>query len=447
MKALGKGIGHALTALPLLFSTPLSAQSLTDLYAAALDNNPAFRVFELRVEEAEAQYVQSRSQLLPQLSASADYNWNEFDNRREPVEGYAGTRGIVQASQALFDLVSYFRLKGTGATVREAEQRLEAARMNLAGDVIDRYLSVLEANDDLHYVRAEKRETAGQRERLEFMHERQLAKITDLRETEAYYQGLLTREIEATNARAIALEALRELTGVLADGRLALQRTAFDLPPDDADGWVDVAKQNNGMLIALGHAIEAARNLLRSNRAGRLPSVALTSSFIYSDQGFDNRAAPAYDVTSVGVQVTVPLFEGGRITGSVREAGARYAIAVQEYEQTRRQIESETRTAFLNALASHARMGSTDSEESAMARLLDAQEKSYDLGASTIVDVLRARRRLFKARSDQLRARYDYIRDMTALRIRAGALSDGDLAEIDSWLAQTSGGAPGAAPE
>jgi len=49
------------------------------------------------------------------------------------------------------------------------------------------------------------------------MRERQLAKITDLLEVEAYYQGLLTREIEARSARGVALERLRETSGMSAE--------------------------------------------------------------------------------------------------------------------------------------------------------------------------------------------------------------------------------------
>ena len=46
-----------------------------------------------------------------------------------------------------------------------------------------------------------------------------------------------------------------------------------------------------------------------------------------------------------------------------------------------------------------------------------------------------ALQRLFKARSDQSKARYDYIRDVTTLRVRAGALSLQNIEEIDGWMA------------
>lgn len=45
-----------------------------------------------------------------------------------------------------------------------------------------------------------------------------------------------------------------------------------------------------------------------------------------------------------------------------------------------------------------------------------------------------AQRRLFKSCSDRSKARYDYIRDLTLLRTRAGSLNEQDIAEIDAWM-------------
>jgi outer membrane protein len=70
----------------------------------------------------------------------------------------------------------------------------------------------------------------------------------------------------------------------------------------------------------------------------------------------------------------------------------------------------------------------------ALERALDAQQKSFQLGVSTIIDVLIAQRRLYQARSGLSNARYDYIRDMVTLRIRAGALALADIEEINRWM-------------
>jgi len=55
---------------------------------------------------------------------------------------------------------------------------------------------------------------------------------------------------------------------------------------------------------------------------------------------------------------------------------------------------------------------------------------------ATIVDLLIAQRRLYRARSDRLKARYDFIRDFATLRVRAGRFADRDVEEVDSWMAR-----------
>jgi len=187
--------------------------------------------------------------------------------------------------------------------------------------------------------------------------------------------------------------------------------------------------------MALQQAIEAAQMELRSGRAEYSPRLALTVSQTHSDQAYDNRLVPAYNVGTVGVQLTIPLYEGGRVQATVKDATARLEIAREKYEGARREIERDARTAYLNATTNHARIGSTGDEVQALERVVDAQKKSYELGVSTMIDVLISERRHFKARSDRQKARYEYIRGFTMLRVRSGRLTDQDVEEIDSWMA------------
>lgn len=119
----------------------------------------------------------------------------------------------------------------------------------------------------------------------------------------------------------------------------------------------------------------------------------------------------------------------------MRDAQARHRIAREQFEQKRREIEQETRTAYLDAMASYSRIDSTRQEVRAQEKAAEAQERGYELGASTIVDLLEARRRLLKARVEQAKARYDYIRGLVGLQVRAGSLSSPFMEEINGWMA------------
>lgn len=436
---------HSILAI-LTVLVPISANAgmLLKLYQQALDTNPTLLSKTYAIDRATAQEDQAFSRLLPQVSAVGAYSLNNFNQQSNGVQddltsNYAGLRGTVQARQALFDLPSYRRYQGAKAATQQTQQELEAFRMELAGEVLDRYLQVLEATDQITYVISEKEATTSQIEQLREMLQRQMARITDLYETEAYYQTLNTLEIEAKNKKAVGLERLRETTGISLDEVTPMGNEKMPEVPVNLNKWVQDAIQNNPNLAALKYAIESSGELIASSKAEHLPKLDLQLLETYSDQGYDNRQLPAYNVGSASLQLTIPIYEGGRVNASVSEAVARQQIAKQEYNEARRKIELETRTSFLNAAASHARIASTGQEVEAQNKSYEAQQIGYELGASTIVDVLNNRKLLFKARVDQLKARYDYNRNLIALRIWAGGLSIADIEEIDGWFTPDNG--------
>lgn len=410
------------------------AQSLLEFYQHALETNPSVRGSEFGVEQARAQEDLALAKLRPQVSASASHSWVDDRPSGLAARGYQGERADVQARQALIDLASYFKLQGARFTVSQSEQEREAARMKLGGDVVDRYLVVLQAGDEMAHLQAEKDAIEAQLKRLRFMYERQLAKVTDVYEVQAYYQGLLTKEIEARNARAVALERLHETSGLNARQVAPLARASFSPVPGNQEQWVSDSASKNPSLVALQNAIEAAQKLIESGRAEHVPQLALTASRVYANQGYDNRSAPPYVVGTVGLQLSIPLYEGGRVQATVRDAIARYDMAREKLEGARREIARDVRTAYLNASTNHARIDSTNEEVRSLEMVVEERKKSYSLGASTVIDVLVAQQRLYKAKSEQSKARYDYIRNLTTLRARAGTLARRDIEEVDTWM-------------
>lgn len=409
---------------------------LLDLYRQALTNNPTLLSKQYAVDQAEAREDQAFSRLLPQVSATGGYSLNYFHSQGIPARNYDGLRGTVQARQALFDLSSYLKFRGAEALTRQSEEEQEAYRMELAGELVDRYLQVLEAADKIAYLAEEKKNVEMQILRLKEMFKRQMTKVTDLYEVEAYYQALNTQMIEAGNEKAIGLERLREITGIVPKTLDLLSIQTFPSAPVNVEHWINEAVTSNPNLFALKAALESAERIIASSKAEHLPQLALQLSETYSDQSYDNRQTPPYDVGSATLQVNIPIYEGGRVDAAVREAVAKRHIVLQEYESVRRQIERETRTSFLNAMASYARIDSTQREVEARDKAQVAQQRGYELGASTIVDLLESRRDAFKTQTQHLKACYDYARGLVMLRVWSGGLSLQNIEDIDKWFTQ-----------
>jgi outer membrane protein len=441
-----------LLVLPLTLLSPTAEAAerppanLLELYDLALATNPVVMGRQYSVVQVEAQQDQARSKLLPQVSATGNITWNELtqegpnQSTGQPTDftaQYQGLRGVVQARQALFDLASYRAYEGAGLTVKQAEQDLENARMGLATDLVDRYLEFLLAHDEASYVQSDLDVTDGEMQRIRRLYERAMAKVTDLYEVEAYAQTLKTRELEIHNAKAIALEKVREVVGTPVADLARLTKDELPPVPGQSDQWVADAVTRHPAIRALHHAMDASAKAIASQWANHLPQLSLQMAGIYAKNGgFDNRQLDPYTVGSLGLQLTVPLFSGGSMKAGEREAVARFEMVKYKRLEKQREIERETRTAYLNAQTGYARIASTAREVEARVKARDGQQRGYELGAATIVALLEAKKNLLKSRFAHARARYDYIRSLVALRVWGGTLTRVDLEELNGWLAR-----------
>jgi outer membrane protein len=325
-------------------------------------------------------------------------------------------------------LASWRQIDAESLRVKQSEQEVEAMRTDVAADVLERVLAVLDASEELTVVQAEKDAVRGQRTRLRRMVDRQMAKITDLLEVDAHYVTLEAREIEARNAVLTALEDLRESTGVEVSVLRPLAANGVPELGDDIDAWVRRGLERSPRMAAGQRAVEAEQRAVASARAEHLPKLAMTASKAWSDTDSDSRRNEPYNVASVGVQLNVPIYEGGRVDATVREALARQELAQARLEQTRRELQREVRSAWLKAESGRQRIDATRQSVEAQETAREAQQRGFDLGLVTVVDLLETQHRLYRARSEHARARHDYLKGLVSLHRFAGALGEDDIA-------------------
>ncbi len=431
------------------------AVTLDELFQGALLGNPALKLRELEVERNRAESDVARSRLGPQVMAAASLSLNDLRDRLVGTETYLGRRASMVARQTLYDPASRLRLEAMDAST--AQRQLEASQLHTAllGELLDRYLLALGAQDQWLTVQAEAVAAARQVERLRALRERQMARINDLAEAEAYVRALATRAIDARNARAMALGHLHELSGLEVQAVRGLRKEPIALEAlqairapgtpgtpgtpgatemRDVQSLVSQAVAIHPQLLALRQAVEAARRHRLATQAEGRPQVAATFNYVWSDQGYDSRRQPSYRSASAGLELRWPLWDSGRLDASVRENLARQASAEQSLEQAQRVIEREVRTAWLSAQANLDRIEATTAEVRAFEQTVLAQERALELGVARVTDVLDARRRLLAAKADLAKARYDHVRDLSTLRLRTQPVVASELAAWDAWF-------------
>lgn len=416
----------------LISPNDVMAEDLLSLYRAALSGNPSLRTRELGAERARAEAELVRSRLLPQLSVQTSASRNDYRDVLTDLR-FNGNRTIWSARQALLDLPSLYRLQGARAAVTQADREAAQARAELFGQLVDQYLNALQAEDELAQLRVEQEAAERQVDRLRAMREREMAKITDLTEAIVWVRQLGTREIDANNKAAAARVRLRELTGRDPGPLATLARTSFPAVPGSEASWVDAALTNNAIIASRRAAADSSRLATDAARAEHLPQLSLALQRNQSNQDIDNSPRREFTVDSISVELRIPIYEGGRVSASTASAQAQLAIANEQLEVARREIERDIRLLFANTQADLARIDSTNAEVDALSETVSAQQRGYELGVVTIIQVLDARRRLLRSRVDQAKARYDFLRDFIGLKLRAG-LTEADVENLNRWL-------------
>lgn len=436
----------------LVFSVPVCADDLLSLYKRAVLASPELSGSEYTVDMARAQEDQAFGQLLPDIRLSGNYSLNRYhseSNRRQLIfndpatndtSTYSGKRASINARQPLFDAQAYLWMKSRQAETSQREEELLANHQKLIVDLVERYITALEASDKREIISIELDSTEKQLKRVESLQSRQLALITDLYEIQARTETLRTDLIDSDNEANIALEKLRELTGDAVTNVEPVRLSFNQKPPDhNVVIWVDDARKFNPELKALNYAVDSAKRSITSYQAAHLPRIELQVSGIYTNTSINGISANRpYEVGTLGIEATLPLYQGGITSAKVREAQARKGLSEASREQKLRELEQKTRAAYLDMASSPARSLATDRQLDASEKSRDAMIEGYDLGVVTIVDLLNAEKQLSEARRGQRQARYRYIKAYATLYFQAGRLVADEVIQLNSWLVTAS---------
>ena len=416
-----------------LLSAPAVSADLLSLYRSAASDNPSLKVRSLTTARTQAEARVAESRLYPQITLQSSYSHNDYQASGTGTS-FNGQRTTLMVRQPLMDIASRHRRDGAQVAIGQAESEAQQARGELFAQLADQYLALLESFDEIQRLQAEKDAATRNVVRLRAMRAREMARVNDLAEAVAWTQQLAIQEIDAMNKEAAARVWLREIAGIDPGAPPLMTRQSFPAVSESEQYWVSSALASHPGLSARRQGVEANRQSVAAARAEHLPQLVAFYQRNETNQDIDNAPRPRFSVDSVGLELKIPIYEGGRTSAAERVAQRQLDIANEQLEGITRQVEREVRLAFASAVANRARIDASDAQVDALVQTVKAQERGYELGVVTVVQVLDARRRLLRARSDQSRARYNYLRDLIALRIRGGVLTEADVAEFNRWF-------------
>jgi outer membrane protein len=446
----------------LLGSALPQAESLSDIYELALENDAQLKAEQAQyLARTESAYL-ARSALLPQVSTSYSYTdtdadrWGQSRDFNDPPElpiiktksntdtdtdGYS-----VSLSQAIFDLPAWFSFQSGKEISKQAAATFAGNQQNLIVRTVDAYLLVLRAQDNLSASQAQERAFERQLEQSQQRFEVGLIAITDVYEAQAAFDLSRVNRIVDENNVSVALERLSVLTGRY-PGTLNVLREDMELKlPDPLDRakWVDFALGSNFSLAAARHQEEAARQTAKADKLEHAPTV--TGGYDYSDfttngdftirpeTGFETPPDNTQERSVWTLRVDMPLYSGGAISARRRQSAQEYNASRQNLINLTRNTVTNTRSLHMTVISDVSRVEARKKSIISSQSALDATQAGYEVGTRNVVDVLNAQNTLFIAQRDYSNSRYDYIINMMRLKEQAGLLSPEDVYRLSSYL-------------
>jgi len=415
----------------LIFGTWASALSAQESWPLerciqyALEHNLDLQEKKLGVNIRRTELTQRRLAHLPVISAQVaqEYNWGRSVDVQELViirnALTRATGASVQAVLPLFNGLSrhYQRLSAQKA-VEVARFEVEDLRIALETDITRAYLELMLAKQMLNYTRESLATIIRQRERTAQLVKAGSQPRSALSEMEAQVAAERAEMVTAECRVRTATLSLTRLMNLPADipfatGERFGQDSVAIRVSLISDSQVESYLQNDPRIRGARARIAELQHQESAAKGSFFPSLSVSASYgtFYSSTAdtpfrtqLDENRNP-----SVSLNLSIPIFNAWQAASSLKKSRLALEIARLDAQKVRTAVRDEIRSTRIETDNCLQQFLSSEETLQAMQQLLDVTEAKYNLGAATALDYIVARNKHFKAATDYLQAKWQYL--------------------------------------
>jgi outer membrane protein TolC len=301
-------------------------------------NNPDLRAARANLVAASHKAEAAHSGNLPQLSAGASYS-DTSGSATAPGNSYSTSLSLTQNLFSGFQ--DQARIEQGVASRTQAEAGLVAARAKLSQDLKAAYAGLRYAQDNVTLTEkivlrleenlrlVELRFEAGRENKGAYL-------LTKASLAQARYENLQARQ-----AMVSAQTQLSKVLGRSAPGALEVLGSVPIKEPEVNPDFRQLAQQSPDLHQAQAQERSAVADVTLA-RAGYYPSLNLTGTVAREGQEW----YPDKDRRTVGVNLTIPLYSGGKDYYSTKSAAASLEAASSNKDNTEHQLQVRLRQAY-----------------------------------------------------------------------------------------------------
>jgi protease secretion system outer membrane protein len=442
-----------LSALLLSLCNAAQAMDLLQAYQAAQKNDATILAARATAAAGRERLPQASAQFLPNLSASVAQTNNQlantgtdFADKEQTVNtGYQSNNQSITLRQPLYRPYLSAQYQQAKAQVADAEASLVQEEQALAVRVSGAYFEALLTHDQLALVLAQRNAYTKQLDAAVKSLAAGSGTRTDIDEAQARLDMNAALEIEARQNVDYTRQQLQILVnpsndqtsgpalGPLSPLDVAKLATLARLPTELAH-WTERAEQSSPQLQSLRAQVEASRLEVGKAKTGHLPTLDAVAQWTSSESENVTSIKSRYVNNTFGLQLSIPLFAGGYVNASVRQALAAQERAEQLLEAGRRDLNLRVFKEVRGVSESLPKMKALEQALRSSDQLVVSSSKSFQAGSRTVLDVLNAEQQRLSVKRDLSQARYVYLISRIRLLSLVGSADEAALSGISQLL-------------
>lgn len=393
---------------------------LKQVYQAALEQDATIRASRATADSGRERLPQARAGLLPQVSASAGRNNNNLDTTAPNILGtpvttnekYLSDNKTLQLRQPVVNMQRWLQFQQAKSVVEEVEANLDRDLQNLVVRVAGAYFEALMADEQLDLVLAQKKTYTALVDAAKKGLAAGSGTRTDIDDAQSRLDMAAAQELEARQNQDLARRQLQLLVNQPVNQIAKLNVAALQLSapmPANLDEWTRKAEQASPEIRAMQARLEASRSEVSKAQAGHLPTLDAVAQ--WSNSGSENitRVNSRFENKTIGLQLNIPLYSGGYVNSTIRQAVAEQTRAEESLEALRRDLGVRVHKEYRGVSEGVLRVRALEQAARSAEQMMKSTQMSLTAGSRTQLDVLNAQQQFTLALRDLAQARLVYL--------------------------------------
>lgn len=407
-------------------ATPaVRATSPDNTFVDALVNtyktNPSIKAERDRQRATDEEVAQAASGFRPTVNAT--YGRGKSDTR---INGGAWVDEDTE-NKNLTARQPLWRSGGTFSSYNSAKQRARAGEQQLSGveqqvmlDGVTAYMDVVASTSILELSRNNEGVLGSQLKASQERFDVGEVTRTDVAQSEARLSVARSQVISAEGQLISSIARFERVIGYKPEGLLS-QPTVLPELPATLDEALERARLENPDMLAAMHIAKSSNYDVWTNKSTLLPRVDLVGAMDRREggSGFSSR----FDQDTYGLEVSIPLYQGGAEYSRVREAKSLARQRKYQQMDTKLVVDQAVTSAWEQLETSIATIRTRDEQIQAAEVALNGVRQEQEYGARTVLDVLDAEQELFSARTNLVQAQRNRVVAAYNLLLTLGKLT------------------------